>query len=154
MKANYELDTVNNWEIFELGDTEYPLNKYIKVTLKPEKKYKSDAGFQVYTIGYKDRLYHQGGKWDGDKISFWTRNFGKFTIAADSVPPKIIPVRTNQNDLMFKITDNLSGIDSFECTINGEWVLMHYDYKRALIWSEKLIQKPFSGKVSLKVIVI
>ena len=39
---------------------------------------------------------------------------------------------------MARISDELSGIDQFRVFVNGEWTLMQYDYKRALIWSDKL----------------
>jgi len=152
MKSNYEFDSIHKREIFSIGDQHFPLNKYLKVTLKPEKNYSDSLNYQVYTTTDNGRLYHKGGEWNGDKISFYTRNFGQFTIVADSVPPKIYPVKTNQNQLMFKISDDLSGIDSYECRVNGEWVLMHYDYKRRLIWSEKINKAPFTGEVVLNVV--
>ncbi|HNC31381.1 MAG TPA: M23 family peptidase, partial [Cyclobacteriaceae bacterium] len=38
----------------------------------------------------------------------------------------------------FKIKDALSGINSFEATLNGKWLLMTYDAKSNTIMSEKL----------------
>ncbi len=37
------------------------------------------------------------------------------------------------NSLMFKISDNLSGIKSYRGTMNGKWVLMDYDAKNSLL---------------------
>jgi len=151
MQSDYYFDSTYHREVFAIGDTDFPLNKYVKVTLKPELKYSDTIPYQVYALGNNGRIYHKGGEWVDDKIVFYTRDFGRYTIAADSTPPTIRPVKTNQSDLMFKITDDLSGIDHFECKVNGEWVLMHYDYKRSLIWSEKLYDKPFTGEVLVKV---
>ena len=101
-----------------------------------------------YANGYKRFL---GGQWEDDKISFSTANLGTFVLSEDSIPPRINPLRVTPNELRFTISDNLSGINSFEAHVDGEWVLMRYEYKQALIWSEKLENKPFKGEVVLKV---
>jgi hypothetical protein len=54
--------------------------------------------------------------------------------------------------VVFTIDDAMSGIASYEATLNGEWVLMHYDPKKKLIWSELLDKsKPISGDFALVV---
>jgi hypothetical protein len=93
----------------------------------------------------------QGGNWWGDQIRFKTKNFGTFVIAEDSTPPKITPVRVNSGGLRFSITDNLSGIDSFEAFVDGQWVWMRYEHKQSVIWSEQLDNKPLKGDVLLRV---
>lgn len=101
-----------------------------------------------YANGYRRFL---GGEWQGDQIRFRTANLGTFVLLEDSIPPRINPVRVNSRELRFTIGDNLSGINSFEAYVNGEWILMRYEYKQALIWSEKLNNEPFEGEVILKV---
>lgn len=146
---NYAYDSAREQEVFDIGDPFVPVRKYISVTLKPGKLY--DGKYAVYALDSRGNKYYMGGQWNKGKISFSTRSFGEYTIAADSTPPKISPVKTNANDLVFKIWDDLSGIDEFECTVNGKWVLMNYDHKRSLIWSEKLNENiPFDGEVKLR----
>lgn len=106
---------------------------------------------RVYLQNSNGSKRFMGGIWDGDFIRFHTNSLGTFVLAEDSVPPRINPVRVNANELRFTISDNLSGINSFEAHVDGEWVLMRYEYKQALIWSEKLENKPFKGEVVLKV---
>jgi hypothetical protein len=101
-----------------------------------------------YANGFKTFL---GGEWIKENIRFKTRNFGTFVLAEDSIPPRINPLRINPRELRFSIGDNLSGIDSFEAFVNGEWVLMRYEYKQSVIWSEKLNNGPFKGSVNLRV---
>lgn len=150
MNTHYTFDSTNNREIFNIGNELVPLRKYVSVDLKPVKDYKNNEKFAVYGLSDNGGLFYKGGKWEDGKIMFYTRDFGKYTIAADTIPPKIIPIKTNASDLVFKITDERSGIKDFKCLVNGEWVLMHYDYKRALIWSEKLNNDvPFEGEVKL-----
>jgi len=148
MQSNYKYDSINQREVFEVGSDLIPLRKNIGVTLKPQNRY--GEKYAVYAMDSYGNLYYEGGKWSDNKVTFYTRNFGQYTIAADTIPPKIIPFKTNSYDLMFTIWDELSGIDNFECTVNGNWVLMHYDHKRNLIWSEKLNNEKFKGEVKLK----
>ena len=46
----------------------------------------------------------------------------------------------------------MSGIKTYNAYLNNKWLLMHYDYKRNLIWSERL-DKTIELKGLLKVIV-
>ena len=70
---------------------------------------------------------------------FWktrVKDMGNFTLARDSIPPKISPsnFRPNQwlsklNFMKVKISDDFSGIKSYRGAINGEWVLFEYEPK-------------------------
>ncbi|WP_111671264.1 M23 family metallopeptidase [Algoriphagus litoralis] len=92
-----------------------------------------------------------GGEWDGGQIRFKTRNFGSFVLAVDDVKPTITPIRVNGQGMRFTIKDNLSGIRNFEAFVDGKWVLMRYEHKQAVIWSETLDKQPLRGAVLLKV---
>ena len=105
----------------------------------------------IYSVAGNGRKSFVGGTWEGDDIQFKTRNFGTFVIEIDEVSPKILPIRINSNEIRFKISDEQSGIKDFEAFVNGAWVLMRYEHKQAVIWSEKNDKKPFKGEVLLKV---
>jgi hypothetical protein len=92
-----------------------------------------------------------GGEWEGGQIRFKTRNFGSFVLAVDDVKPTITPIRVNGQGMRFTIKDNLSGIKDFEAFVDGKWVLMRYEHKQAVIWSETLDKQPLQGAVLLKV---
>lgn len=78
-----------------------------------------------------------GGIWQDGRIKFQSREFGVFSIREDSIAPTVTPIKLTKDILQFKISDNLSGIKDFACYTNDEWVLMKYEYKNGLIWSEK-----------------
>ena len=40
----------------------------------------------------------------------------------------------NESRISFKISDNLSGINSFKGMIDGQWILMEFDPKTATLW--------------------
>lgn len=105
----------------------------------------------VYQEASNGRKSFVGGTWEGESIRFKTRNFGTFVLATDDVKPTITPVRINSSGLKFTIRDNTSGIDSFEAQVNGKWLLMRYEHKQAVIWSETQNGEPITGPIVLKV---
>lgn len=142
-------DSLSNLELFDFKNQTQPIRSNIDITLKSENEYHIDAA--VYAVFGKNYNY-MGGTWDGNQITFSTRDLVTYTILRDSVPPTITPRIINSNDLKFRIDDELSGIKSFKATLNGEFVLMHYEPKRKLIWSEKLNKNiPFEGEFKLEV---
>ncbi|HET9487721.1 MAG TPA: M23 family metallopeptidase [Chryseosolibacter sp.] len=124
-------------EIFTLGSRYVPLNKTIKVTVRPAKNIKWNDTMGVYRIEEKG-YSHLGGRWENGAVHFSTREFGNFTILQDITAPTIRPVVVNNYVARFKIQDDLSGISSFRATVDGQWLLMYYDSKTSTIWSERL----------------
>lgn len=138
-------------ELFTLGSPFVPLNKTIKVTIRPLKKIAWDNSFGIYRLEGKGYT-HLGGQWQNGAVHFSTREFGDFTILQDLTPPTIKPVIVNNYVARFKIRDELSGISHYRATINGQWLLMHYDSKTATIWSERLSKDELmKGKFELVV---
>lgn len=106
--------------------------------------------YHVYIDGKKPKFV--GGKWNNDGISFKSKEYGTFVVLNDTEEPVIRSKELTANNLRFQISDALSGIKDIECFVNGEWVMMEYEYKYGTIWSEKLENsKPFAGSVDLYV---
>lgn len=67
------------------------------------------------------------------------RDWGQFTLAADTVTPRIRPVNFKDgknlktNTLKIKITDDLSGVETYNCYLNGQWILAEFDGKSATL---------------------
>lgn len=83
----------------------------------------------------------EGGSFENGWVSVNTRNFGSFYIVVDTVSPTIVPRNLTsgknvspQRKIDFTISDNLSGIQSFDGYIDGQWVLMEYDSKNKHLW--------------------
>ena len=142
-------DQRRNRELFSFPHEHIPLRSPVEVRLKPEKTYdKKNSAVYAWNGRY---LSYVGGTWHGSTIKIRTRSLETFTIAQDSIPPIISPAIINSREVYFKIQDNLSGIKSFEATLNGEFVLMNYEPKKRLIWSEKLDENiPFVGEFVLE----
>lgn len=86
------------------------------------------------------RIYSATGKFVNGWVEGNIRVLGNYAIAIDNVAPRITPLafqdkRTKKvgDKIQFKITDNLSGIETYRGTIDGHWVLFEYDLKNNLI---------------------
>lgn len=65
-----------------------------------------------------------------------TRYLGTYTLAKDSVAPRIRVKNfkekqwlNNYKYLSLAISDDLSGVDTYSATLNGNWILMEYEPK-------------------------
>ncbi len=83
----------------------------------------------------------EGGKFENGWVTVNTRNLGSFYVAVDTIPPTITARNlTNgknvaaQSKIDFTISDNFSGIQSFNGYIDDKWVLMEYDSKNRHLW--------------------
>ncbi|NMH86072.1 M23 family metallopeptidase [Flavivirga algicola] len=87
-------------------------------------------------IGYKKRAVYTSTKRKGNLLVARTKALGTFTLATDSIKPKITPANFKDGQwlskyryLKIEIEDEFSGISKYRATINGKWILMEYDYK-------------------------
>jgi hypothetical protein len=78
-----------------------------------------------------------GGDWRGDTLTFSAYELGLFSVKTDTVAPTIRLLRKNEREVLFRIADDWSGVRAFRATVDSQWVLMNYDYKTGLLWSEK-----------------
>jgi Peptidase family M23 len=145
-------DTLNKQEVFSIGDSTIPLYKNISVTLKPRLNYFQSRDLGLYRKEGRGFVY-VNSEWKNNRLRFNTRDFGQFTLLRDTAPPTITKIALTSAAARFKIRDNLSGISYFEANINGEWLLMLYDYKTGILKSEKAeATKLLKGDFELKVV--
>ncbi|MDW3210941.1 MAG: M23 family metallopeptidase [Reichenbachiella sp.] len=144
----YEKTERSGFEVFDLNNRTTPLRQFATVYLKPEGVYDLIKS-GVYSITSKNQLGFVGGEWEGDELVFKTRDLVPFTIATDSIPPKIIKKPSRAGRVKFKIEDEMSGIHSVRATLDGAWLLMNYDAKSGYIWSDETVE--ITGQFSLAV---
>ncbi|NJW54125.1 M23 family metallopeptidase [Salinimicrobium oceani] len=77
---------------------------------------------------------------EGERLVTKTRTFGTYTLGRDTKAPAVVPINfrngqwiSSNTDLKVKISDDLSGINSFRATVNGKFILMEYEYKQNLL---------------------
>jgi murein DD-endopeptidase MepM/ murein hydrolase activator NlpD len=106
------------------------------------------------------KVYYYNTKRNKKSFTVYSKYLGDYKLFKDTMPPKIKIDKkiggkwiSQQETLQFTISDDLSGIKSYEGTLNGQWVLLEYDPK-----SKKLVHR-FSdgivaeGKNELKVVI-
>lgn len=139
-------------EYLSVNEDVYPLKGSIYAEWQPKKQYEDIEKYHIYQINNPKYPGFLGGEYKDGKFAFSFSTFGKFTLMKDDIAPEIRLTSRKQDVLYFRISDELSGIKSFEAHINGEWLLMHYEPKRRLLWSERLDKtKPLEGEFELKV---
>tara|TARA_R110002049_G_scaffold109974_2_gene258939 strand:+ start:822 stop:2513 length:1692 start_codon:yes stop_codon:yes gene_type:complete len=106
----------------------FDISSYPKQVLKQLFIARLDSKLQPnYTSTYKR----------GTTFSTRTRNLGTYTLAMDTIAPKVHANNfkekqwlSNYKYLSLQITDDLSGIDTYSATLNGQWILMEYEPKK------------------------
>ncbi len=111
-------------------------------------------------VGYNKYPSYSFTKRSGDTLSTYTKTMGTFTLAMDSIRPKIEPVNFKKGQwlskfrfLKVKIMDEGSGISNYRATVNGKWILMEYDYKKKTLTHDFNDGVILETKNNLKVIV-
>ena len=128
----------------------HPIKGNINITLKTNSDYDKIKS-KVYSMN-GDKPSYIGGKWTEKNVSFSTTSLTNFKILVDTIKPEIKPITINQDRISFIIDDDLSGIKSYEASIDDEWILFEYDNKNKIIISKKKdSNKPFKGNFVLVV---
>ncbi len=121
-----------------------PVHKSYVLKIKPENlpEYLYPKTFIAYIDGEADNKYeYAGSDIEHGFLTAKPRKLGEFALMVDTISPEIKPLNITENQDMsqedtiwFRITDDLSGISTYEGRIDGEWVLFEYDPKNDLLF--------------------
>lgn len=146
--------------IYRFGTDEMTTFKNYSVSIQPEERWMVDA--KKMFIAYIDnngKVSSLGGTMKSGRMVTETRNMGEFTIKIDSIAPKVSTTNfkdgqsvSNLSSLRFKITDDMTGIETYDIYLDGVWVLGKYDAKNALLYYE-IDEKMKKGTNNVKVVV-
>jgi len=139
-----------------------PLHKALTLSIKPD----------TIPSGMESKMLIAQMNEERDKIavnSIWSdgyltadvMSFGNYFVSLDTVSPEISSNSiyqganlTGKKSFRFKITDDFSGIKSYEPIIDGKWALFEYDQKNNLLictFDEQRIEIGIKHRLSLKV---
>jgi hypothetical protein len=125
-------------KIFTIQRSTIPLFSSVSVVLKPDYEVINKAKSAVYNLDNKKRGKFSGGIWNGNTIRFGTKIFGDFTIKEDTIPPRISFSKAVGKTMYFKMSDNLSGVQHWYGYLNGKFIIMHYEAKYNVIYTDLL----------------
>jgi hypothetical protein len=122
--------------LWNLGYENIPLHNVMKLKIKPVNlpSHLKEHAFMARQ-NKDENVSHCGGRFDTN--GFLTAEisaFGSYFISIDTIPPKIsVNAKSNNfsalNKLTVSLSDNISGIESCNGYIDGEWVLFEHDPK-------------------------
>ncbi len=125
-------------DIHHIHNMETPIHSAYSLQIKVTQKVSGQTDkLLLARIDEKGNLSSEGGTFENGYVKAQIRNFGNFCIVMDTTAPTVKFMNYNKEKGMFtgkkitvKISDNLSGIQSYRGTIDGQWVLMEHDSKQ------------------------
>jgi len=149
-------DSLGLSDIHQLHDKPLPLHKNAQVSIRIQQDTLDNK--QQYGIVriHKGRSSWIGGSYRNGWIDANIRELGTFTIRQDTHEPVITPLNKdswlNKQRFMFRLTDNLSGVQTYRGEIDDQFALFEMDNKSIITYhfdKERLTR----GKHTLKLTV-
>lgn len=147
---------------YHVGDPEIPLHHPFTLSVPataPDPSLNSKLVF--VTENEEDGRISAGGRYTQGFLVAQLDYFGTYSVALDTVAPVITPLEgsgkrdlSGTRSLKFRITDNLSEIDSYDGYIDNSWALFEYDLKNDLLtyrFDEERVQKGSQHELELYV---
>ena len=128
--------------IYLIQNEDVPLQEAfeLKFSLKGVPK-KVQNRILVQRSDLSGRTSYITGMLDKEVFVVESKDFGKFTLVADTVAPSLSAKKwsaggtvSNSTQLQFIVGDNRSGVAAYNGYLNGEWVLVKYEPKKRMIY--------------------
>ena len=129
-------------EIHVIHKNTVPLHKSanIKIQTKSLPQNLESKALIVNIDDKTGKFWAAGGNFEKGWINSSIRTFGNYAVRVDTIPPNIKPLSiqtnnklTESNQIRFKISDDLAGIEKIKGFLDGKWALFEYDAKNNLI---------------------
>jgi hypothetical protein len=149
-------------DIFYVHNKFTPVQKSYKLSIKP-RRIPTGQESKMLIVQLDDDLKKIAttSTWDEGYLSADVLSFGRYFVGIDTIAPYItanglVPGAnlTGQREIKIRIKDDLSGIKSYEPTIDGKWALFEYDQKYEMLiykFDETRMTKGTKHELSLKV---
>ena len=145
--------------IYRFGDEEMTTFKNFTVRIRPWEKWANHPKMYIAYIDNSGKVSSLGGKMKNGCMEVETRSMGEYTIKIDTVVPTVKASNFKKGQsvkslksLRFKISDDMTGIETYDIYLNDVWVLGQYDAKNALLYYE-FDDKIKKGENNVKVVV-
>ena len=145
--------------IYRFGDEEMTTFKNFTVRIRPWEKWANHPKMYIAYIDNSGKVSSLGGKMKNGCMEVETRSMGEYTIKIDTVVPTVKASNFKKGQsvkalksLRFKISDDMTGIETYDIYLNDVWVLGQYDAKNALLYYE-FDEKIKKGENNVKVVV-
>lgn len=147
--------------VLSFSEKNIPIHKNITITFQDVTNLEGMDPEKVFIASVEGkRLEYNKTYRKGNTFSTRVRSLDTYKLAQDTIPPKIYNPNfikgkelKNKKTLSVSISDSLSGIDTYNAYLNGEWILMEYDYKTKKLIHALSDNKYTKGKNEIKIIV-
>lgn len=118
-----------------------PLHKAFKLAIKPQTIIPGqESKMLIAMVNGNNSKIALNSEWEDGYLTTEAKSFGNFCISVDTVPPMITSRGLSENvnltgrsEINLRITDDFSGIKTYEPYIDGKWALFEYDAKYSLL---------------------
>jgi hypothetical protein len=131
-----------------IGHSEIPLTQEIQVCYLYSKAGVRLANPEKLGVSIAGKPFTKV-KATGEMLCFSTKLLGTFQLVEDTTPPSIRLLAKTPSRVNIAVSDNLSGVAAFKATLNGEFILMLYESKANLLWTDPDYGKPLKGTLRL-----
>ena len=145
--------------VYRFGDEGLAVFKNVIVSITPDEEWADNPGLFIASVDKDGKVSSLGGSMKDGRMVTETRTLGEYTIKVDSIQPKVSASNFKDGQsikdlksLRFKISDDMTGVDSYNIYLNDEWVLGIYDAKNNLLYYEFDEHLPV-GNINVKVVV-
>tara|TARA_R110001592_G_scaffold9723_4_gene51457 strand:+ start:11128 stop:12834 length:1707 start_codon:yes stop_codon:yes gene_type:complete len=123
--------------IYSIGNSTIPIHGYFDIVINTDVD--NTKGLFLATLNDNKTVIGSDFIKKTNEQGFWfkTRSLGDYALMKDTVAPTIKPINyyfnknyKNGQALRFTFVEKLTGINSYNLFIDGEWVLLEYDAKR------------------------
>lgn len=146
-------------KVYRFGSDELTTFKPFVVRIRPDEKWADHPRKFIAYYDNSGKVSSLGGKMKNGCMEVETRSMGEYAVKIDSVAPKVSASNFKDGQsvkelksLRFKITDDMSGIETYDIYLDDVWVLGQYDPKNALLFYE-IDDKIKAGTNNVKVVV-
>ncbi len=135
---DFYIDLEEGSDTVTIHNSRVPAHRNFTITFDTSKYTKEDRKQMfIARLDKKRKASYASTYKRGNSFTTKTRNLGTYTLAKDTVAPKVRALNfkekqwlNNYSYLRVHISDDLSGVDTYSATLNGEWILMEYESKK------------------------
>ena len=123
-------------KIYSIGSREVPLHKPFAIAIAADVPAPLQSKARIASVSDKGTLSHAGGRYKDGKVEGTLSSFGVYCVVVDTVSPVVKPsfadgeTLSGRKSVTFAMSDNFSGIASFECEVDGQWAILEQNIIR------------------------
>ncbi len=112
----------------------------------------------IVQLDKNNKPRNMGGTFADGWLTTKIKAFGNYTVMLDTTPPTLLPVNlrpsmSGKDSLIFRVGDDLSGVDKWVGRLDGKWILFEWDHKKQRLSHvfDRFSSTPGTHELSLEV---